>query len=160
MAKVERTLPTKVKVKVTQLRLTLCNPIYYTVHGILQARILEWVAFPFSRGSSQPRDRTQVSRIAGGFFTSWATGLFWERAKIQILKRPNSKAITPAERCNTFKAGFQEVSRRKEAETKFGEFLPICSTGAQSDVGQWFRLSSAFEGWSRKWTCTSPAPPL
>ena len=39
----------------------------------LQASILEWVAFPFSRGSSQPRDRTQVSRIAGGFFTSWAT---------------------------------------------------------------------------------------
>ena len=37
---------------------------------ILQARILEWVAFPFSRGSSQPRDRTQVSRTAGGFFTS------------------------------------------------------------------------------------------
>ena len=40
-----------------------------TVHGVLQARILEWVAFPFSRGSSQPRDRTQVSHIAGGFFT-------------------------------------------------------------------------------------------
>ena len=44
--------------------------MYYTVHGILQAKILEWVAFPFSRGSSQPRDWTQVSRIAGGFFTS------------------------------------------------------------------------------------------
>ena len=44
------------------------------VHGILQARILEWVAFPFSRGSSQPRDQTQVSRIAGGFFTNWAMG--------------------------------------------------------------------------------------
>ena len=43
----------------------------YTVHGILQARILEWVAFPFSRGSSQPRDQTQVSPIAGGFFTNW-----------------------------------------------------------------------------------------
>ena len=43
------------------------------VHGILQARRLEWVAFPFSRGSSQPRDWTQVSRIAGRFFTSWAT---------------------------------------------------------------------------------------
>ena len=40
------------------------------VHGILQARILEWVAFPFSRRSSQPRDQTQVSHIAGGFFTS------------------------------------------------------------------------------------------
>ena len=45
----------------------------YTVHGILQARILEWVAFPFSRGSSQTKDRTQVSPIAGGFFTSLAT---------------------------------------------------------------------------------------
>ena len=45
----------------------------YTVHGILQARIQEWVAIPFSRGSSQPRDQTQVSHIAGRFFTSWAT---------------------------------------------------------------------------------------
>ena len=51
-------------------RTTLCDQIDYTVHGILQARILEWVAFPFSRGSSQPRDHTQVSSIAGGFFTS------------------------------------------------------------------------------------------
>ena len=43
--------------KVTQSCPTLCNPMNYTVHGILQARILEWVAFPFSRGSSQPRDQ-------------------------------------------------------------------------------------------------------
>ena len=50
----------------------LCDPMDYTVHGILQTRILEWVAFPFSRESSHPRDWTQVSRIAGGFFTSWA----------------------------------------------------------------------------------------
>ena len=42
-------------------------------YGILQARILEWVAFSFSMGSSQPRDRTQVSHISGGFFTSQAT---------------------------------------------------------------------------------------
>jgi len=61
------------KVKVAQSCLTLCDTIDYTVHGILQARILEWVAFPFSRGSSWPRDRTQVSHIAGRFFTSWAT---------------------------------------------------------------------------------------
>ena len=46
----------KVKVKVTQSCLTLCDPSDCIVHGILQARILEWVAFPFSRGSSQPRD--------------------------------------------------------------------------------------------------------
>ena len=57
-------------VKVVQLCPTLCDPMDYTVHGILQARILEWAAVPFSRGSSQPRDQTQVSYIAGGFFTS------------------------------------------------------------------------------------------
>ena len=45
----------------------------YTVHEILQVRILVWVAVPFSRGSSQPSDPTHVSRIAGGFLTSWAT---------------------------------------------------------------------------------------
>ena len=59
------------KVKVAQLCLTLCDPIDYTVQGILQARILEWGAFPFSRGFSQPRTRTHVSLIAGGFFTNW-----------------------------------------------------------------------------------------
>ena len=59
--------------KVTQSCPTLCNPMNYTVHGILQARILEWVAIPFSRQSSQPRDQTQVSHIACRFFTSWVT---------------------------------------------------------------------------------------
>ena len=47
--------------------------MYYTAHGIRQGRILEWVAFPFSRGSSYSKDRTQVSHIVGSFFTSWAT---------------------------------------------------------------------------------------
>ena len=62
--------PGKVKVKVTQSCPILCHPMDCTVHGIPQARILEWVAFPFSRGSFQPRDRTHVSHITGGFFTS------------------------------------------------------------------------------------------
>ena len=44
-----------------------------SVHGIFQARILEWVAIPLSRASSQPSDQTQVSYIASGFFTVWAT---------------------------------------------------------------------------------------
>ena len=72
--------PSKVwrDLKVTQWCLTLCNPMDCSlpgssVHRILQARILEWVVVPFSRRSSQPRDRTQVSCIAGRFFTSWAT---------------------------------------------------------------------------------------
>ena len=51
------------KSEVAQLCLTLCDPMDYTVHGILQARILEWVAFPFSRGPSQPRGRTRISYV-------------------------------------------------------------------------------------------------
>ena len=60
------------EVKITQSSPTLCDPMNYTVRGILQARVLEWVAFRFSRRSSQPRDPSQVSPIAGRFFTSWA----------------------------------------------------------------------------------------
>ena len=67
-------LSQNLKVKAVQLCLTLYNPMDCIVRGILQARILGWVAFPFSTGSSQPRDLTQVSCIAGRFFTSWATG--------------------------------------------------------------------------------------
>ena len=59
-----------VKVKVTQLCLTLCDPMDYTMHGILQATILEWVTVPFSKGSFELRDRIQVSHIAGRFFTN------------------------------------------------------------------------------------------
>ena len=58
------------EVKVAQSCPTLPSPMDYTVRGILQARTLEWAAFPFSRGSAQPRGRTQVSSIAGRIFTS------------------------------------------------------------------------------------------
>ena len=50
-----------------------CSPPSSSIHGILQARILEWIAISFSRGSSQPRDQTQVSHIAGRCFNLWAT---------------------------------------------------------------------------------------
>ena len=66
-------LYTEWKVKAAQPCPTLCDPIDCTVHGILQAKILEWVAFPFFRGSFQAKDRTQVSRITSGLFSSWAT---------------------------------------------------------------------------------------
>ena len=62
--------PVSSEVKVAQLCPTLCNPMDYTVCGLLQAGILEWAAFSFSRGSSQRRDRIQVFCTAGGFFTS------------------------------------------------------------------------------------------
>ena len=59
------------KVKVAQSCPTLCDSMGYTVHGSLQARILEWIVVPFSRGSSQPRDQTQFSHIAGRFSALW-----------------------------------------------------------------------------------------
>ena len=64
--------------EVAQSYLTLCDPIDCrlpgsSVHGIFQARVLEWVDISLSRRSSQPRDWTQVSRIVGRCFTVWAT---------------------------------------------------------------------------------------
>ena len=68
----------KVKVLVTQSCPTLCDPMDcsppgFSIHGILQERILEWIAIPFSRESSWPRDWTQVFCIASRFFAVWAT---------------------------------------------------------------------------------------
>ena len=76
------TLQVKMCVLAVQSCPTLCNPVdcsplVSSVLEILQVRILEWVTIPFSRGSSQPRDRTQVSYIAGRFFTISATGKPW-----------------------------------------------------------------------------------
>ena len=89
-----------VYVLVTQSCLTLCNSmdcslLGSSVHGIFQARILGWLAISFSRGSSQPRERTQVSYIAGGCFTIWATRevlssqLNTTRNKQQTIKCPH-----------------------------------------------------------------------
>ena len=74
------------KVKVTQYCSTLCEPMDYSVHGIFQVRILDWVAFPFSRGSSQPMDQ-----IAGGFFTSWTT-----RDALRLLPNPGTEPRSSA----------------------------------------------------------------
>ena len=76
--------------KATQSCLTLYDPMDYTVHEVLQARILEWVAFPFSRGSSQPWDQTQLFCITGRFFTNSAT--------MEAHLRENGEVIT---KCGT-----------------------------------------------------------
>ena len=93
----------KLKVKVTHFTKgpTLCDPTLYgllgsSVHGILQARMLEWVAIPFSKGSSQPMDWTQVSHTAGGFFTIWATYLI-ETHKQRIKQNEKTKEYVPKE---------------------------------------------------------------
>ena len=72
--------------KVAQSCPTLCDPMDCSlpgssIHGVFQARILEWVAISFSRGSFRPRDWTQVSHIVGRRFTIWATReVYWKRA--------------------------------------------------------------------------------
>ena len=100
-------------VKVTQSCPTLYNPVGcnlpgFSVHGILQARILEWVAIPFSRGFSQFRDWTQVSHIAGGFFTSWDTSEaqeYWSGLPIPSpadFPNPETEPRSPALQANFF----------------------------------------------------------
>ena len=85
-----------------QLCPTLCNPMDCSlpgssIHGIFQAEILEWVAISFSRGSSQPRDWTRVSRIVGRYFTIWATIYIYICVCIYICKTFN-----PTRTCYTF----------------------------------------------------------
>jgi len=82
-----------------------CNTMDCTVHGILLARILEWAAILFSRGSSQPRDQTQVSHIAGRFITSWATReVFYSRCYFKItvvIRSPTRSCYSRASHRNT-----------------------------------------------------------
>ena len=74
--------------EVVQSYPTLCDPMDYnlpgfSVHGVFQATVLEWIAISFSKGSSQPRDRTQVSRIIDRRFTVWATREVWVAWKLK-----------------------------------------------------------------------------
>ena len=83
---------------------TLCDPRDgsppgSTVPGILQARTLEWVAISFSRGSSQPRDRIQVSRIVGRHFTIWATREVTSRGISQLQIPPHQEEDLPKRDC-------------------------------------------------------------
>ena len=98
------------KVKGTQSSPTLCDSIDLTVHEILQARILEWVAFPFSRGSSQARDQTYVSHIEGRFFTVWITREaqeYWE-SSLGNLPDPGIESGSPALQVDSLPAELPE----------------------------------------------------
>ena len=83
-----------------------CSPSGFSVHGILQARILERVAIPFSRGSSWPRDWTWVSSTGGGFFTIWITsevhgGLNWDIKGIHFLDHIAELQTQPPHLCTS-----------------------------------------------------------
>ena len=116
-------------VLVTQSCLTLCgsmdcSPPGSSVHGILQARILEWVAIPFSRGSSRPSDRTWVSGIAGMFFTIWAMreAQKWPGQTFKCLDVEISKHLLQPKR--TFLALLQPLKNMKWMFS----CVPFCSS--------------------------------
>ena len=128
---------------VTQSCPTLCNPMDYSpqgsaVHGILQARILEWVAMPSSRGSSQPTDWTQVSCIAGRFFTVWAT------REALISHSRTWRRMAPLSSTLTWKIPWMEEPGR------------VQSMGSLRVGHDWVTLLSllTFMRWRRKWQPT------
>ena len=125
--------------KVAQSCPTLCDPMDYTVHGILLARILDWVAFPFSRGYPEPRNRTQVSWIAGGFCSNSCPLSQWCHPAISSSVIPLSSCLQSFPTSGSF---------------PMSQFFPtgVQSTGAlasasviQMNIQDWFPLG--LTGW-------------
>ena len=114
------------EVRVAQSCLTPCDPMDYTVHGILQARILEWVAILqgiFSRGSSEPRDRSQVSRITDGFFTRWFTReahFLLDHIQFTLIHGPNIRGSYAALFCTALDFSFITDTSTSEHRFCFG----------------------------------------
>ena len=117
----------------------------YTVHGILQARILEWVAFPVSRGSSQTRDWIQVSRIAGGFLTSWTI----REARNGFAAAAAAKSL---QSCPT-------LCDPREGSPPGFPVRPWDSPGKNTGVGCHFLLQCEKSKWSRSVVSDSSRPP-
>ena len=119
----------KQEVLVSKLCLTLCNfmncnPPGSSVHGILQTRILEWVAVSYSRGSSQPRDQIQISGTAGIFFTTWAT----RQAKVIT-----SKVLEEGIDSNV---KYRELKLRKNLLSPKTRVMEECESQGQTEQGQ------------------------
>ena len=101
-----------------------CSPPGSSVHGILQARILDWGAISFSRESSQPSDWTQVSRIAGRFFTIWATKeaqILYDFTYVWNLKKTNEQnRVIDTEKktggCQRWGVGVRKVRKEMDEE--------------------------------------------
>ena len=148
----------KVKVLVCQLCLTLCDPMDCSlpgssVHGILQARTLERVVISSFRESSWPRDRTQVSCTAGGFFTIWATGnkiwnqlsqkSWWEGEHLDL--RFALLFTTVRKSCGKYTYHSMESSQKVAAELKV--IVTAFSVLLQTSEGHISPLRAPFRGW-------------
>ena len=134
-------------VLVAQLCLTLCDPVDcsppgFSVHGILQARILEWIAIPFSRGFTQPGDQIQVSCIAGRFFTVWATGISHDACHNRVYLTPKRSARRSHQLRKQRQKDILLHYFHKNGETKVHEGWPSPA-----------RLHSGWEGRKIHWPC-------
>ena len=143
--------------KVTQSCQTLCNLMDYTVHGIFQARILEWAAFPFSRGSSQTRNWTQVSRTAGGFFINWGTR---EAKQNKLVKGKTRQIISFKLKAKNVQCN-QRLKRKKKKRKVYDSLRPywlqttkcLCPWNFQARMLEWAAISfSRGSSWPRDWT--------
>ena len=156
----------KVKVLVTQSCPTLCDPRDCSppgssVHGILQPRIQEWAAIPFSRGSCWPRDRTQVSCAAGGFFTVWATReapkghcLTPEPRSWKVTQLPAGPlwALTPG----TLLPGHEEAQlAQAESSWQARPGGPATRANCQMHEQSWLHVLSNREASGHRWLFTS-----
>ena len=123
---------------------TLCNPMDYPVHGILQARILEWVAVPFSRWSSQPRYQSQVSHNASRFFNSWATGKPYMHRSVQLSLSCVRFSVTP----------WTAIRQASPSIIKSWSLLKLMfiESGIPSNhLILWVHHEKCWAGWSTSW---------
>ena len=121
-----------------------------SVHGIFQARILEWVAISFSRRSSQPRDRTKVSRVVSRRFTVWAT-------REDLWKGPNKYLL------NKWKCGWmtwQLIAWERKKYNSWGVEKKTSSGLLPGELKRWWWLSQMWRGQVRVRCCSVPGNDL
>ena len=134
---------------VAQLCLTFCNPLdcrlpSSSVHGILQARMLEWIAIPFSRASSWPRDGTQVSCITSKLFSVWGSTI--EEIKTKCYWAPKSSWVKlPSQRRAQFE-GKSTAEKNGLMQLALPSFLKPCPLSLHSNSQHWLVELNLFPG--------------
>ena len=131
-----------------------CSPPGSSLHGILQARVLEWVAISFSRGSSWPRDRTQLSRIPGRRFNLWATKLY-DSIYVKLWRRQNDRDRSKFSPSNWGLGEWYATKRQHEAVFRLMELFHIMTVVV--DIHEYMNVSK--KPWSKppstlSWTPT------
>ena len=138
--------------EVTQSCPTLCNPMdcnlpHFSVHGIFQARVLEWVAISFPRGSSQPRDGTWVSHIVGRRFTIWAT------REVTLLLKYGLCLITQSclTLCDPMDCSLPASSVRGDLQARILEWVAYPSSRGSSQPRNWTEISCIVDRLFTSW---------